>query len=315
MKIPSPIAVIDLGSNTSKLSVISVPSFNRLHHSVRYTRIGKGMVKGKQHLSDSAIEACIQAINELIQEAEKYGVVHYEIVATSAVRDAENRTEFIERVEAETGLKPRILTGDEEATLIGKGAATDPILSDCVGALTVFDLGGGSLECIHFENSVARQVVSLPLGAVRMTEQYIANPQAVIPLTELDTIFEYAQNQLRGCEFDFSSTPSLHVGTGGAFVVTRAVSALKNGKDLRRSSPVIAVKEIGNLFSTISKMTLQERCAIPGMSKERADILPAALAVLLALAEIARIEVFMHSYHNLPYGLALEWKEACESEK
>lgn len=305
----SPLAIIDLGSNTTKLSVISLPDLRRLAHSARYTRIGRGMKTGSNQLSEASINDCVQAILELIEEAEAHHPVHYELVATSAVREAQNRQTLIDRVHAETGLHIRVLSGLQEAELIGKGVATDSILSDLGGAFTLFDLGGGSLECIDYFGGSARQLASLPLGAVRMTERYISDPKSAIPLHELDAIYEATQESLRSSEFDFSCTTPHFIGAGGAFVVARSLFGAHKGQNSKRTSPIIEVKALGNLFSNMIGLDLKQRCEIPGMDVQRADIMPAALSVLLAVSEFVGIKNFTHSYHNLPFGVVAEYYE------
>ena len=104
----------------------------------------------------------VDAIRSLLKDAADFSPARAVLVATSAVRDAGNGAEFRRRVHAATGLTIRTLTGDEEANLIGRGLTCDPELAG-LRDFSVFDLGGGSLECLAFRDRKIQQVVSLQL--------------------------------------------------------------------------------------------------------------------------------------------------------
>lgn len=303
------IAVIDLGSNSIKLHVLQCPGFRLLHHAVRYTRISRGMEENEECIGEVLLQEAVSAVRALLEEAHPHEPQHYEVVATSAVREARNQAEVVERLEKELELPVRVLSGLEEAVLIGKGARTDRGLADLKEGFTLVDLGGGSLECIDYAGEEVRQVVSLALGAVRMTEAFVLDAQEVIPFQEVDNIFVEASGVLGESTFDLGQSSRPVVGAGGAFVVARAMLAQQVGKELSRSTPVLEVKAMGHVLTQLCGLNLKERCALPGMAGERADIMPAALAVLLAVADLAQINTFLHTYHNLSYGVAAEWAE------
>lgn len=308
------LAVIDLGSNTTKLTVLSLPTYQLLHRSARYTRLGQGIHQGGGELRLDAIARTIEAIRELVDEAERFVPEHYELVASSAVRDAENRDALTTQVKNDLGLDIRVLSGLQEAGYIIEGAMTDPVLSDLGGTFTLIDIGGGSLEAIDSAGGEVKQITSWPLGAVRLTERFLLDPQGVIPFQEIDAVFEHSQNLIRESQFDFARASKPLVGTGGAFIVARAMLAARQQRDIKRSRPLLQVEDMGSLLTEICGCELTERSALPGMSPERADIMPAALATVLAVADLASATTFLHSYHNLPYGLARAWLEVNDPE-
>src|SRR6185369_16463559 len=122
----------------------------------------------------------IEAIRALLGDATEFSREKIVLVATSAVRDAQNGADFRARVRAATGHEIRILSGDEEANLIGRGLTSDPALRD-LRDFYVFDLGGGSLECLAFRDRRVEQAVSLQLGCVRLTEKFVADPAQPFP--------------------------------------------------------------------------------------------------------------------------------------
>lgn len=300
------VAVIDLGSNTSKLTVIEMPGYKRLHHCVRHTRIAEGMGHGAS-MSEAAIMRCVQAIQELQEEAAKFSPNHLELVATSAVRDAHNRGVFVDAVYARTGLSVDVLSGAEEARLIALGATTDPTLSDIGDSFSVFDLGGGSLECIDYFRGEVRQLVSLPLGAVRLNERYIEYPEDIIAFNQVDAVFGAVQDCIKDSDFKLQAASHPFIGMGGAFVVARSILAAKKKRPLEHSIPILDARELGDLLTELCGLEIEARAGVAGMTAERADIMPAALAIILAVADMGRVPNFLHSFHNLPYGIAAEF--------
>ena len=177
------VAVIDVGSNSIKLLVADANpdgSINTLFTETVETRISGGISKELPNLKKEAMVSGIETISELLRLARKFKPGQTEIVATSAVRDAMNGQDFIDAVEEATGIHMRLLSGTEEATYIGKGLACDPAISGAEEFIQM-DIGGGSLELIRQEKSKLGQVVSLRLGAVRISERFIADRDAIIP--------------------------------------------------------------------------------------------------------------------------------------
>jgi len=203
MNTEGPVAVIDVGSNTIKLSVISgTVSLNLLHRDVRYDRIGRNLGDDGK-LSDEAIHLAAESVKALKLEAEKHKPSKILVVATSAIRSAVNRDTCIKTIEELSGLPVRVLSGMEEAELIGQGVGTDPVLSDMDGNYCFVDIGGGSIECARFRDNELQQAVSLPLGAVRLTERFIQNPEEIISLDDSEAIFEFVSEELKHSSFDF----------------------------------------------------------------------------------------------------------------
>ena len=170
------VAIIDIGSNSIKLLVATRSAgghVTALTHRTIDARISAGISRAAPRLSEDGMSRGVEAVHTLLADAAPFAPAHFVLVATSAVRDAHNGADFIARVRALTGHTIRILTGDQEANLIGRGLTCDPALTT-LRDFYVFDLGGGSLECLAFRDRQIAQAVSLQLGCVRLTDKFVA---------------------------------------------------------------------------------------------------------------------------------------------
>jgi exopolyphosphatase/guanosine-5'-triphosphate,3'-diphosphate pyrophosphatase len=302
------VAVIDIGSNTIKLLVAARDDGGRLTERATKTidaRIGAGISQKPPRLAEAGMAAGVAAIRDLLATAAPLAPTQTILVATSAVRDAANGADFCARVRATTGHDIRILTGDEEANLIGAGLLCDPALAN-LDDFYVFDLGGGSLECLAFRARRIAQETSLPLGCVRLTEKFVSDPAAPFSTEAHTAIVTHVKNALAGSSFQFELTGANAIFAGGSVTTVRAIFAVHHGKNLREISPVVTVPELTGLLNRVAPLSLAERKKISGLPPTRADVFPTALATILAVAEMAGLKEFQHSFYNLRWGLAAE---------
>src|SRR5262245_20227704 len=174
-----PVAVIDIGSNSIKILVAvrtDGGNVHPLHIRTIDARISAGISQATPRLSDEGMARGLSAVQALLEDAMRFNATSTILVATSAVRDAANGADFCDRIKKATHHPIRILSGDEEANLIGRGLVADPALRG-LRDFYVFDLGGGSLECLAFLNRTIEQAVSLQLGCVRLTERFVSDPR------------------------------------------------------------------------------------------------------------------------------------------
>lgn len=248
----------------------------------------------------------LAAVQLLLADLAPYRPGQIVLVATSAVRDARNGDEFRERVHSATGRTIRILTGDEEANLIGRGLTCDPALCD-LQDFYVFDLGGGSLECLSFRARRVQRALSVPLGCVRLTEKFVPDPASPIDRDTLAALADHTSTLLaqRGFAFDLGPAATA-VGTGGTLTTVRAIRAAKAGIALEQTASVVTADELRSLRDELSRLPLDARRRIPGLPPPRADVFPAALTTLVALADVGGFPAFRHSLYNLRWGLAAE---------
>jgi exopolyphosphatase/guanosine-5'-triphosphate,3'-diphosphate pyrophosphatase len=303
------VAVIDIGSNTIKSLVAARgPGGNivTVHTRALDARISTGIAQTRPRLTDEDMQRGLTAIRQLLAEIASFVPRRTALVATSAVRDAANGGEFRDRIRIATGYELRILTGEEEAHLIGRGLTADPALAD-LQDFYVFDLGGGSLECLTFCTRRRQQAVSLPLGCVRLTERCVNDPQAPFRDECRSRITEICREVLAKSGFRFSlPTEAGAVFTGGTATTARAIFAERLGRPIAETSPLLTVAALRALLDDIAIMPLEARKKVLGLPAARADVFPTALATVLAVAVHSRLSAFRHSFNNLRWGLATE---------
>jgi len=303
------VAIIDIGSNSIKILIATRSLDGRivsLKHRTIDARISVGLAKSDPRLSEEGMSRGLAAIQSLLADAASFAPARTVLVATSAVRDARNGADFVSRVHSATGQTIRILSGHEEANLIGRGLTCDPALH-ALRDFYVFDLGGGSLECLAFRDRHIEQAVSLQLGCVRLTEKFIADPAAPFAEPAASAIPQHTRTTVAAAGFTFSlPAHAVAIGTGGTVTTVRAILAARVGTTLEQTEPRVTLAELRALLASLGPLSLAERQKIPGLPPARADVFPAALATVITLAELGGFDPFHHSLYNLRYGLAAE---------
>lgn len=301
------VAVIDIGSNSIKslvarrapeggIAIIKTQSLD--------ARISAGISGPVPRLAEAGIARGVDAVRTLLAGVAAFAPRQTMLVATSAVRDAVNGAEFCARVLAATGHAVRILTGEEEANGIGRGLTADPALRD-LQDFYVFDLGGGSLECLAFQGRRVGQAVSLPLGCVRLTERLVADPTQPLAPDLPAQVAALTRAEIARAKFTFALPPgAAAVGSGGTVTTVRAILAARRGVEMAATSPVVEVSAVREMYAWIAALPLPERQKIAGLPAARADVFPVALATLLAVAELGAFAALRNSAYNLRYGLA-----------
>ncbi len=305
------VAVVDIGSNSIKVLVATrgadggvEPVFTRSLDA----RISAGISSATPRLGEEGMARGVAAVRDLLAAAAPFSPQKIELVATSAVRDAANGADFRARVLDATGYAIRILTGEEEANGIGTGLAADPALR-ALQDFYVFDLGGGSLECLAFRNRRIEQARSLQLGCVRLTEKFVLDPAAALSSAALDRIAEHVRGALAADGFRFNLPLPTAVGTGGTVATVRSILGARIGLKTEQTAPRVTRDQVRELLAQLAPLTLAERRQVPGLPAGRADVFPTALATILAVAETGGLEEFHHSFYNLRYGLAAQLLE------
>lgn len=303
----SSVAIIDIGSNSIKVLVAGRGPDGgvvTLKSATIEARISAGISVDSPRLGAEGIARGLDAIHRLIAATASFSPAQTVLVATSAVRDAQNGDEFRARVMAATGHPIRILSGAEEASLIGRGLTCDPALRD-LRNFYVFDLGGGSLECLAFHDRQIVQTASLPLGCVRLTEKFVVDPAAPFTSSAQGAIGAHVRDVLRRSRFTCSlPRPAMAIGTGGTVATVRAILGAQDGKTFEQTDPVITIAQLRSLLETVGALSLADRRQVAGLPPARADVFPVALATVIAVAEWGGFSEYRSSLFNLRYGLA-----------
>lgn len=284
-------AVIDIGTNTVKLLVADV--HDRLVSPVvskdRTTRLGEGVDQFKR-LSQAAITRTVSAIDEFAVEARELGVAQIIALTTSAARDAVNRDEFLDAVRSKCGLEVEVVTGEREAELIFRGASNDPAWAR--RPLLVIDVGGGSAELIQGVAGAMDRYMSLPLGAVRLTEQFGDD--------KFPQLCEHLRTTLHAALQRFDLRGRKLIGTGGTVTT---LARIETGKV---DYALISQDGVRALVAKLNAMPLEERKKVPGLPPERADIIVAGGAVFMVAMELLGALELTVSVRNLRYGALVE---------
>lgn len=302
---PDRVGIIDIGSNSIKLLVAARNHDGTIavvEEGIEETRISSGLSRAEPVLPDAGMNAAIEAIGRLQQTAVGTGANRFSVTATSAVRDATNASGFARRLHAATGLDLRILSGQEEAELIAAGVRTDPGLID-LGDFYLFDLGGGSLEALAIQGEDILSMDSLPLGCVRLTEQFVADPEAAFTNPERRRIEAQIESVIKQSAFAFSLPSNDRnevVITGG----TATVALFLGSPDEKEPPGPLTREGIQTHLDLLGALPLAQRRTYPGLPASRADVFPAALTTLLTLLRMGGFATARHSFRNLRYGLA-----------
>ena len=283
-------AVIDIGTNTVKVLVADVLQGQVVPvlHKDRVTRLGEG-VNEQQRLSTAAIARTLQAVDEFRLEAKESGAINIIALTTSACRDAANRNELFDAVRQKCGLEVQLITGDQEAELIFRGVSSDP---EWTGApLVVMDVGGGSAEFIEGVDGKMELFQSLPLGALRLTEQFGQG--------KLAELCEHARTVLRPALARYKLSNGRLIGTGGtistfARMEWGAVDHVKISREALLGS-----------VQRLDAMPLAERRKVSGLPADRADIIVAGGAVFLVAMELLGADELTVSVRSLRFGALL----------
>ena len=263
-------AVVDVGSNTIHLLVAEVDGGEVLPVTGEKVsaRLGSGVEKSGR-IEDERLALASEAIAMFARISALNGAPDPTVLATSAVRDAENGPELEEKVREATGLKMRLISGEEEATLGFRGAIS--ALGDSWdGPALVVDLGGGSAQLIVGEASGGPLMqVSLPLGSNRTTERFVSKDPA--KKKELRALDEHVKDMMPG--WGLSSRVRV-VAVGGS---ARAI--------LRITRDKLTVERLRSLAAEVSEQPSAELSRETGLTPERARVMPAAITTLAAILE------------------------------
>jgi exopolyphosphatase / guanosine-5'-triphosphate,3'-diphosphate pyrophosphatase len=275
------IAAIDIGTNSVHMIVVRVRpdlSFEVIDREKAMVRLGAGGLDGKELTAD-AMGAALQALSKFKRLAESHTVDKILAAATSATREARNGGEFLSRIEAETGIRPKVITGAEEARLIHLAA----VYGVDVGSAraVVIDIGGGSTEITLGTATSVQAAKSFKIGVIRLTERFVKSD----PLTGRDEqkLSKHILSEIdRHCEQITSTGFDRVIGTSGTILSLGTVAtAMSDGgipSELRNLR--VGAKQIRRLRKEVVGLSLAQRLTIPGLDPRRADLVVAGGVLL-----------------------------------
>src|SRR5712692_6169213 len=302
------IAAIDIGTNSIHMIVVQVrpdQSFEVIDREKEMVRLGAGGLDGRA-LTPEAMHAALQVLSKFRRLAESHKVDEVVAVATSATREAENGGEFLQAVTQQTGIRPRVISGTEEARLIHLAAVYGVSVPGDVAV--VIDIGGGSVEVTRGAGSAIELGRSFKLGVIRLTERFVKTD----PLEQRDErklvrhidaeIGKYLHQIARG---GFERV----IGTSGTILslgaVASAAGGLPPGAPLRNRR--FTAKQIRRVRKDLVALDLEERLRVPGLEPRRADLAVAGAILLDAILRRLKAGEITVCELSLREGLVLDY--------
>lgn len=290
------LAVIDIGTNSTRMLIFrnDEGKLVRVNKSVRYTRMGQGINQtGKLH--PDAEKRNLEALEEFKNIAADYEVEDFYLFGTSAMRDAENTAAYLVTVKEKLGFEIEVISGEAEAELGFIG------VSQCFDEkLLIFDIGGGSTEFIYGEDNEIKKMMSINLGCVRCTEEFIfSDPPSFQELERMNEKI-YAEFEQRTKGF-LPTKPYKLVGIGGTATSLATIKQkLKTYCSEMVHESTITKMELANIIDDLAGKTIKERQNMVGLEAKRADIILAGAFLLLNIFKITGETVFtVCDYDNL----------------
>jgi exopolyphosphatase/guanosine-5'-triphosphate,3'-diphosphate pyrophosphatase len=274
------LAAIDIGTNSLHMIVVRVRpdlSFEVIDREKEMVRLGAGGLDGRA-LTPEAMHMALQVMSKFARLAESHSVDHVVAMATSAVREAENGGEFLRRVVQDTGIRPRVISGTEEARLIHLAAAYG--VGHPAEVTVVVDIGGGSVEVTRGVGSSMVVGRSFKLGVIRLTERFIKS-DPVAP-REQRKLVRHIDNELGGYLDEVAAAGFERViGTSGTILSLGMVAFAEGGGPVgvlrnRRMS----ARQLHKVRQMLVEHDIEKRLRVPGLDPRRADLAVAG-AVLL----------------------------------
>ncbi|MBH5317232.1 Ppx/GppA family phosphatase [Paenibacillus sp. GSMTC-2017] len=279
------IGIIDIGSNSIRL-VVYERTENGAHRVVdgskRSARLSS-KIDDNGALPGDAINELIDTLKHFIRICSLHAIDRIRAVATAAIRNATNQPYILKKINKETGLSIELLSGKEEAEYGFLGMINSLQVSE--GYL--IDIGGGSTEVSLFRNRILLQTISLPFGCVSLNQKNDAKEQ--IDTKNLESIEKLVLGALKQHKWIFHAPNLPLIGVGGTVRALGKVHQALNSYPLAQTHNYnIEGSQVENLFQLMLALPLDQRRKLPGLSKDRADVIVPGVAVLRAIFRATR---------------------------
>ncbi len=298
------ISSIDLGTNSVVLIIVDVDrneNPSQLYFESNITRIGFQIDKTHK-INPNAAEFTMKTFQKYKKISEKYSVDHILACSTSALRDAINGVDFINRIYKETRIYPEIISGEDEGKFIYTAIKHE--FPDFTNNLLSMDIGGGSTELVYSKSKNISLIKSLNIGAVRFTEKYVKNN----PMT--------SDEQLEAESAVMSMLPELTipeksinaVGSGGTITTLQAVKLKVNKRNHKKiHKSILKIQDVQALLSLFNSITLEKRKLLKGLSPKRADIIPMGALITLCIMQKYNLPELHISNRGLRWGMIYDY--------
>lgn len=304
------LAAIDVGSNSVHMVIADVRRdghFEVIDRVKEMVRLGRNtFISGK--LGREPMELAVRALKNFARLAKVRRVDRIRAVATSAVREAQNREAFIARIRRETGLKVEVISGAQEAQFIFNAARHALGLDG--GPCLLIDIGGGSVELVLVRDGEALWMASLPLGVARLTERFLTSdpPEA----DEVRKLEDHLRRKLDALMRKARRAGAVRaIGTSGTINALVAMARVaRDGEQDRLHGMSVPASDIAWLRSRLLKVSAGERAEFPGADPKRADLMPAAVVLTNFVLDHAGVPELVACTWALREGILLSMANA-----
>ncbi len=295
------IGIIDLGSNSARLVIVNLFQdgyFMVVDELKESVRLGQDMERDG-FLKPQRVAETIKTLKMFRKLCDASGVSRIITVATEAVRKAKNQRSFLDEIQANCGLKIKVLSAEEEATLVYRGV----INTMDVPKGLILEIGGGSTKIVYYNRRNMLNYATLPFGSVTLTDMF--SQDGLKPEEQANKIEEFFTEQLRGVEWLKDVDPDVQmIGVGGSFRNLFKINKMVHKYPLDTVHNYnMLTEDFMPLYDMIKVLDLDKKKKIKGLSAQRADILPAALAVIKSFVTYMGVENFTISGAGLREGI------------
>jgi exopolyphosphatase/guanosine-5'-triphosphate,3'-diphosphate pyrophosphatase len=297
------VAVVDIGSNSGRVVVIRIGNSGELEilaNGRAPLRLGRDLTSGDVISSDT-IERTAATVRDFRAIGESAGAETLIPVATSAVRESANADEFVSRVEAESGVRVRVIDGDDEARYTFLGAVRGLPVQHGV----VADLGGGSLELTRFRERRAVRAWTLPLGSLRLSDRFLHGDPA--ETKEVSALARFARMTLKEAGVHALGPDERLIGTGGTIRNLAKIDMASRRYPIPRlHGYVLAQGVVQETGDRLASQKVSRRRSVRGLSRERADSIVGGALAVRSLMEHLKAPELTVSGRGLREGVALD---------
>ncbi len=306
----SKIAVIDLGTNTFNLLIAQVIeqkfSYEILHSSKISVKLGEGTIT-QNIIQETSIQRALDALYEFKKIYTPYSVDTVVAIGTSAIRNAQNKADFLNRIKETHDITIDVIDGPREAELIYKGVRESVFFSKDYNSL-IIDIGGGSVEFIICNKNGIIWKGSFEIGVARLLQKF--NPSDVISPKQITTIQQYLKKQLFLLEVAIKSFGVQElVGASGTFDTFSEIIMQEHNyytAENKFSNYKYDVEKLKNLFKQLYKTSAAQRAQIPGLAAMRVDMIVMASVCTEFIIQEYNIKNVKHATNSLKEGLLSE---------
>jgi exopolyphosphatase/guanosine-5'-triphosphate,3'-diphosphate pyrophosphatase len=296
---------IDIGSNTVRLLVMEADdqgNFKEVDSERVICRLGEG-INSEKRLLPHRIELTLDVLKRFRELCGKYGDIPIQVVATSAVREASNRDEFVHLARERTGLDVQVISWEEEARLTVEGVFWK---LPSFGKTLIFDIGGGSTEFIFSQDKQVLASAGTSLGVVRLTEQFVS--QHPTDVREYENLKNHIREQLDRVFFRLGEpSPEKLIGTAGTVTTLAAMDRNIFPYDPEKiHGLVLPLENIERLFEDLKSKSLEQRLEIPALEPGREDLIIAGTALILEIMRTFNCPELTVSEYSLREGVLLQ---------